>query len=169
MTKYNLLAIFTIVLSIFTISSQSQNISEVLNNTPCFGSVNKNKEVYQRIQNSHCVEIISLYWLATHNITDEEIIMEDADWARMFPEIYRDNNFKYKPISEVLNEYNKYGFFAIVGISEAINFNKNNGTLQYDLIPKKRVKYIYAETIEELLKNIEQEAELFYQYDYSTH
>lgn len=132
-----------------------------------------NKQVHAALQDFHRAEIVKLFWIAaslsTSELEDALIEMDDIYIKNCFPEIYESQHFeKWRSnceLTEGLTHFDKYGFLAEVHIPHAFNFVYHEGEPSKWEVSSgmKRIDYVYAETTEDLIKEVEKVAESAFQ------
>lgn len=132
-----------------------------------------NIEAVERIEQSHGAKIERLFWIAgslSNNDFDEVLSgMTDEEFQGCFPEIYQSEYYEeYKEenqLGQALVDYKKFGLLAEVHIPEAYNFKYNNEKLVSWAIHGGvcLIEYVYAESLEELLEQIEKAGDKVFQ------
>ena len=131
----------------------------------------KNREMAERFQQAHCARIERLFWIAGSLESSDlkELLedLEDKDWNGLFPEIYKSKNFdeqRSEPLQALL-DYDRIGLIAQIDIPECSRFiYKNKKPVSWSVHPGIcRIEYVYAETLEELMTNIEKAANKVFQ------
>lgn len=135
----------------------------------------KNIEAVERFDQAGA-KIDELFWIAgsiSSNNDDLESFMEglrDKDWEEAFPDIYNSESFQEyldnNEVRQALIDFNKFGLIAEIHIPECDNFrySDNGKPASWSVHEGKcRVKYVYAETLEELIEEIERISEGVFQ------
>jgi len=128
-----------------------------------------NLKAIERFEQTNSAQINKLFWIAgsieSHDLASFLEDLDSANWKECLPEIFEDSNFEEcmedEEFNELLIDHNKLGFIAEVTFPESYNFkydgdkltgwSSNGGT--------RRIKYVYAETTDELLSAIEKVGE----------
>ncbi len=137
-----------------------------------------NTEALKRFEKLYDVRIDQLFWIAGVSLHNDELesllsFLRKKHWERLFPEIYRSKFFEEiyeekEDLINVLTDFEKYGFLAKVLVPQCQDFRYTK-----DGEPKGwmicgfvcRVEYVYAETTELLLEEIEKvSSEVFKEY-----
>lgn len=137
------------------------------------------KEMLERFEQAGSAKIDKLFWIAG-SIESNDLIsliedFEDENWERVFPEIYKSEHFEYyksdKDSLFGLYDFNKLGFLAEVHIPQCSNFSfmKNKKPYAWQTGAISHLEYVYAETPEELINQVEERAKYWFQYDLSKH
>lgn len=133
----------------------------------------KNKEFSDRFESLRETHISRLIWIAASIENSEDLaeMLEDLsneNWKNLFPEIHDSEyfeEFKSEPI-EALIDFEKLGFLAEIHIPicRDFSFDENGDVDGYTSSPGYcRIEYAYAETIEELMAEIEKKADQLFQ------
>lgn len=136
-----------------------------------------NLEALERFEQAHGAKIERLYWIAgsfeNSDFKDLMQELEDKELKRLFPEFAKDKYFKEyrkdKEEMQMLVDYRKFGFLAEIHVPEAYDFKFKEGT-------KKpwawgvhggccKIKYVYSETIEGMMTEIEKASTECWNYD----
>lgn len=135
----------------------------------------KNTEVLDRLDEANRVQISKLYWIAG-SIENEELDellgeMDNSTWEKLFPEIHSHPLFRFHQKMEsflmLLLDFKKLGFLAMLSIPECTNFTYKDGEPSSWRVNAgiSRLEYVYAETTDELLMEIEKcSKEVFQEY-----
>ena len=132
----------------------------------------KNTEALDRLDQTHGAYIDKLIWIAgnTENRELQEIVddFSDNDWKTTFPEIYNSEYFQEskEEITETFLDFQKFGFLARIHFPKCSSFDLDkNGKPQSFRINHSicRVRYVYAETLEDLISQIEKLSEVVLQ------
>ncbi len=128
-----------------------------------------NIQAVERFEQTHGSMIEKLFWIAGsyENRDFKDLIeeMTNSDFKDCFPEIYKSDYFNgYKKDNELLQslaDFSKFGFIAEIHIPQASEFSyKNNKPVSWSLHGGIcRVRYVYAETRESLISEIEKASE----------
>ncbi|OFX56311.1 MAG: hypothetical protein A2066_12990 [Bacteroidetes bacterium GWB2_41_8] len=127
---------------------------------------NYNNSVNERIEQAHDARIDKLFWIAASTGSDElaEFLNEDLDdenWEELFPELVENENYEeYKEDGELITmliDNDKLGFLARVSIPRCYNFRYDGENISNYSSNQghRRLRYIYAESPEELITAIE--------------
>lgn len=133
----------------------------------------KNNEAIERFEQAHEAKIDKLFWIAA-SIESQELVsfiedLDDQSWKELFPELFDYEYFKEiqenGELIQMLCENDKLGFIAEVTIPVCTDFKyKDQNIVGYSSSPGRcRVKYVYAETSEELLITIEKVSEAVFE------
>jgi hypothetical protein len=125
-----------------------------------------NREAVDRFEQAYNAKIEKLYWLAgsldNHDLRSIiEDDMSEKDFKKCFPKIFNSEYYKeYLDDNEILQafvDFNYFGLFAEVYVPKASDFTFKNGKpVSWSSNGGiSRIAYVYAETMEELLKEIE--------------
>lgn len=111
--------------------------------------------------------------ISIHDADFEDFLeeLEEKDWQRLFPNIYKSPSFQpcfnSSECSDLLDEHGKYGFIAQIFIpsnysfkfenDEAVSWITNTGI--------NNIAYVYSETIEGLVREIKREAKASFKKD----
>lgn len=132
-----------------------------------------NREAVERFDGYvHGTFINKLFWIAgsfdSSDFKDFLEEMQDNDWKDCLPEIAKSKYFKeYQKDNEMgqaLVDNNKFGFIAELHHPECKNFSYQKSKIVSCSVSSGccRISYVYAETIEELMSNIEKSADKIY-------
>jgi len=132
-----------------------------------------NVEAVNRFSQAHGAKIENLFWIAGAMENDDfkQLIddLGESHWASLFPDIYNSGSFQEyvtdEDVLQMLLDFNKYGLIAEILLPTCDNF-KYDGDKPVSWSVKHwncRVAYVYAETMEELLTEIEIVAETTFQ------
>lgn len=130
-----------------------------------------NIEAVDRFDQTSGVKIAKLFWIAgsLENSDLNEMLeeMEDDDFKKCFPEIFNSNNYEeYHNEGEFIQaliNFNKFGLLAEIHLPECKNFKFENGKdhpVSWNVHKGIcRIEYCYAETLEDLMSEIEKTSE----------
>lgn len=124
-----------------------------------------NKEAVERFDQAHGAKIEKLFWIAAAmGSSDFKEFMEylqDDDWQELFPEIH-DSEYFQEYIDDgdemqALVDFGMFGLIAEVHLPECRNFHYKDGkpvgwSVHHSVC---RIRYIYAETLEGLMAQVE--------------
>lgn len=132
-----------------------------------------NFEAIERFDQAHGAKIEILFWIAgsIDSIDLKYFIedLEDEDWQKLFPEIYKSESFQeyrdYGEALQVLVDFRKFGLIAEIHIPECYNFQyKDDKPVSWSVDGGScRIEYVYAETLEELVSEVEKASEQVFQ------
>lgn len=129
-----------------------------------------NNEALERFDQANSVEIDKLFWIAA-SFESLELVsfledLDDNNWKECLPELFENEYFEDyksdKELNRLLLDHDKLGFIAEVTFPRNYNFryNKKGESIGWSSNGGIRtIKYIYAETTEELLAGIEKLSE----------
>lgn len=128
-----------------------------------------NFEAVERFDQAHCAKIEKLFWIAgsleSSDLKDLIGEMEDGDFKQCFPEIYKSEYYREvkddEQLMQALIDFKKAGLIAQVLIPKAYGFRyENNKPVGWSISSGScRIEYVYAETLEDLMKEIEKAAD----------
>lgn len=132
-----------------------------------------NIEAVERFEQSHSTKIETMFWIAgsigNSEFKDFLEEMDDDSFKVCFPEIfnsdyyndYKDNN----ELGQALVDYGKFGLLAEIHIPKCDNFKYQERKLIGWSVHEGncRVEYVYAETLELLMGEIEKTSESVFQ------
>jgi hypothetical protein len=137
----------------------------------------EHKKALETIEQAHGTVVLSIFYIAAQieskSLMDLLIDMEEEDFLSLFPEIKESNIYQVdqlteEDIQEFLFDSNKLGFIAITNhpIHSKFTF-KPDGEFESCSYSRGACyqSYVYGETIDELINNVEKSAEKFWQYD----
>lgn len=134
----------------------------------------KNNEAIERFEQANSAQIDKLFWIAasieSHELASFLQDLERSNWKECFPDVFEANDFEQYYVdaefAEFLTDNDKLGFIAEVTFPKSYNFkyegekltgwSSNGGT--------RMVKYVYAETTDELVEKIEKLGEEVFEY-----
>ncbi len=132
-----------------------------------------NYEAVERFDQSHGVKMEKMFWIAgslgSSDFKDLLDEMDDKDFKKCFPEIYKSEYFgEYRQDEELVKalvDFKKFGLLTEIHIPEADNFRYKDGNPVSWSVHQGicRVEYVYAETLEQLMDEIEKSAEKVFQ------
>lgn len=127
--------------------------------------MNYNNSVLERIEQAHDAQIEKLFWIAasieSHDLQSFIEELESNVWKELFPELFASNYFEeFQEDGELVTmliESDKLGFIAEVTIPNCYDFIYDGEELKgYSSHPgRRRIRYVYAESLEELITAIE--------------
>lgn len=129
-----------------------------------------NIEAVKRFDKSHSVRIAKLFWIAgSLSDSDLEDFLQELDdeyFNKWFPDSdylnqYRDDN----QLVQAFVDFNKFGLIAEINIPKADNFKYERGKpVSWSVHEGNcRVEYVYAETLELLMDEIEKTSDSVFQ------
>jgi|SRR5665647_1701207 len=136
----------------------------------------ENIEALERIEQANGAKIEKLIWIAgsfeSSELTDLLSELDDDQWKKLFPEIFQNKYFEetrddIEWVKGLLVDFKKLGLIAEVNIPTCDCFSYTNGKpTSWSSHPGIcRIEYIYVETLEDLMSEIEKVAEkLFKEY-----
>jgi len=132
-----------------------------------------NFEAVERFDQAHGAKIERLFWIAgsMDNSDFKDLIeeMEDKDWQKLFPEIHKSEYFQeYLDDDEALQalvDFRKFGLIAEIHLPECDNFRyKKDKPVSWSVHGGIcRIEYVYAETLEDLMREVEKASEKVFQ------
>lgn len=134
-----------------------------------------NKEAFERFDQTHGARIESLFWMASHEIYEnsdfKELIeyISDKEWKKLFPELFEkgkiSEEMEFDQIVESLFDNNKLGFIAktLHPICDSFRFEDGKPRSWSVKSWHCRISYVYAETTDELLAEIEKESDRIFE------
>lgn len=129
-----------------------------------------NKEAVERLEQSHDVRIEKMFWIAAslENSDLKDLLeeMDDKAFKKCFPEISQSKHLEeYRNDNELLQaliDYDKFGLVAEIHIPIAKDFTydeKGKPSSWSSSAGHCRVDYVYAETLDLLLAEMEKSGE----------
>ena len=132
-----------------------------------------NFEAVERFDQAHGAKIERLFWIAGSmgNSDFKDLIedMEDKDWQKLFPEIHKSEYFQeYLDDDEALQalvDFRKFGLIAEIHLPECDNFRyEDDKPVSWSVHGGIcRIEYVYAETLEDLMSEVEKASEKVFQ------
>lgn len=133
-----------------------------------------NREAVERFEQAHSAKLENLFWIAgaLENDKFKEIIeddMSDKDFAKCFPAIFNSKSYtQYRNESEMMQafvDFKLFGLFAEIHIPRAYNFTYKAGkpVSWSSSAGSCRIAYVYAETMESVMVQIELASEEIFQ------
>jgi len=134
----------------------------------------KNIEALERIEQAKGAKIEKLIWIAgsfeSSELTDLLSELDDDRWKKLFPEIFESQFFEearsdIEWMKDSLLDFKKLGLIAEINIPTCDCFSYTNGkpTSWCSHPGICRIEYIYAESLEDLMSEIEKVAEKLFQ------
>lgn len=124
-----------------------------------------NKEALERFDQAHDARIEKMFWIAgslqNRDLKDMIEEMDDKAFKRCFPEIASSPYFEeYKnddDLMQAMVDKNKFGIIAeiLIPIARAFNYDKKGSPTSWTTSGSFRPDYVYAETLEGLMGEIE--------------
>lgn len=127
-----------------------------------------NKDFAERFEQTRGVQIEKLFWIAgsvdNYELNDLIEELEDQHWEKLFPDIFNDEQFEGSIVKGVdaLIEFGKFGLIAEIHIAMLCYFSYNEDDTKVFASYSRgccRIEYAYAETLEELMIEIEKISE----------